>query len=342
MYGRRRGIVPSLSPQEDDERPVLSSREERRNKEEEKLKMMRLETAKRRKQQQQMDAELKEKKEREIEKALKERKERTATAASNRKVVNKKERPSSAGKLPSLAGGMEKKDLDDHNVAADVTRQQIRHLNVLESLDLHGVNTSTDMFLLAERISNRASVRASEAASKLKLIEQVHNISHTSDQPKVLESPSNKTKRVRIQVVERTKSGSPEEKIVTPKLPSLFPQQTQQHHDHSNISHASTSTTNTDPPNPKPTKKQKKKPEINLSTGMSIDIEKIEKDIALIDKALLEKYQNLRHMDTSATKQFSPYERRETSSVMSQASNGGPKKKSKIPKPIFSNRVRKF
>ncbi|KAF0977813.1 hypothetical protein FDP41_003135 [Naegleria fowleri] len=333
----------------------LRLKEEKRKKEEERLRKLRIETAKRRKKQEQLDAQLKEKKDLEIEKALQERKERIQSASKLKKTPISKittttntQRPYSeeGTKLPALHKNEKKEPVI---LAADITKKQIRHLNVLESLDLQGITSSTDLFLLAEKMANRESIRASEAYGALKVIEQNPSTDecsppisspHDNNVVKIV-SPSNKMKRVRIQVVEDKQTMfdlQHQQENKQCHLPNIAQKSGIQHDE---IEQKQVSTTSQ--PKKKPLVKEKKKPAMaTTSTGVSIDIEKIEKDIVLIDKALLEKYQNLRKIDSSMLQRAGSNDSSYISSTSSNSASKKPKTAAKRGKPVFSNRVRKF
>ncbi|EFC43829.1 predicted protein [Naegleria gruberi] len=287
-------------------------KEEKRRKEEERLKKLRIETAKRRKRQEQIDAELKEKKENEIEKALQDRKKQIEAS----KLRKNSKTPEC---ITTTNGG---KSIRPTPAVADITKKQIRHLNILESLDLQGITSSTDMFLVAEKMSKRSSVRESEAAHAIKMIEITSARSPNPTKEIPLESPSNKTKRVRIQIVEEEKrKTSPRNNDL--KLPQI----------------------KTRPTEAVAEKKiEKKKKLVAPHTGVSIDIEKIEKDIALIDKALLEKYQSLRNIDNNVLKRVNTSDRSDRKDSTPSPTQNNPKKisKPKRAKPVLSTRQRKF
>ncbi|KAG2388754.1 hypothetical protein C9374_000193 [Naegleria lovaniensis] len=351
------GRILQFNHHETEEEIHLRLKEEKRKIEEERLRKLRIETAKRRKKQEQMDAQLKEKKDLEIEKALQERKERIKSAIKLKNLpiskittTTNQQRPYSeeGTKLPVLHKNEKR---ETAILPADITKKQIRHLNVLESLDLQGITSSTDMFLLAEKMANRESIRASEAYGALKGIERrsstdecESSILSQQENLNILKvvSPSNKMKRVRIQVVEEKQAKNETEKEI--KLGHL-PNISQKRESPSQQDEIERKQASNSPPKEKTVVKDTKKKKTATSvpsTGVSIDIEKIEKDIVLIDKALLEKYQNLRQIDSSMLQRTGSNNSSYLSSTSSNTTSKKPKAAPKRAKPIFANRVRKF
>ncbi|KAL9645827.1 hypothetical protein ABK040_003559 [Willaertia magna] len=343
-------------------------------KDEDRLKQWRKETMKRRKEQEMKLMEAKRKEEEQIEKALMERKEKLVNATKLRKPnFNKKD----LKKVPTRLK-------DDVNSMMLINEEQIfeknskqKHCNLLESLDLGGVHSSTDMFLLAELLSKRESINASVAARKIKdCIE------------KGKEEKNAKSVRFNPQVEEITLPSSPpmnrvntppillpsprKEPIKLPeikkKIPPLTIGELNKGEDKKENEEPETDikVENGEKKDVKQIKlKKPPKPKI-VSTGFSIDINKIEKDLELLDKALEEKYDCLRRFNDSnlsdrtftdtplsepppQTKYISDLfpkdkpPRKPSTAEKTEIVNRKPKKPKILRiSPVFSNRVRKF